>query len=309
MADEPAPARPADAARRLLLYHFGRLQLPTVRVAVASFDGHIRRAHLLYQDKEERPVPWAEFLDGLYAVDWYLCVGCLEGQSPAWDALFALRTGRSDCLLVDALRARAVRLYPRDDEKQDSAVAEFWSQLLVAEREGALPVLERYDGQRPLAPWLIRVFQNLHLSKLRPGHKLQALPDDDLAMPLPDRKDARWHEAFCRAAREWIGTLTDDERLILGLRLRYRLSQREVASLLEIHEGNVGRRTDKLRERCLDRIGERLRADGWTGDDLEGFVLTEMGELLMDDPRLSADQLAHLLQAKGRRLPDALSAG
>lgn len=299
----------AHAARRLLLYHFGRLQLPAVRVAPAAFDGHLRRAYALFQGKNERPVPWPEFLDGLYPVDWYLCVGCLEGQAPAWDALFALRTGRSDCLLVDALRARAVRLYPRDDEKQDSAVTEFWSQLLVAEREGSLPVLERYDGQRPLAPWLIRVFQNLHLSRLRPGHKLHALPDDDLAMPLPERTDARWHEAFCRATRDWIGTLTDDERLILGLRLRYRLSQRDVAGLLEIHEGNVGRRTDKLRERCLERIGERLRADGWTGDDLEGFVLTEMGELLMDDPRLTADQLARLLQARGRRLPDALSAG
>jgi RNA polymerase sigma factor (sigma-70 family) len=309
MADAHAPARPADAARRLLLYHFCRLQLPLVRVAPAAFERHLERTRRLYQEKEQRPVPWAEYLDGLYPVDWFLCTGCLDGQKTAWDALFALRTGRSDCLLVDALRARAVRLYPRDEEKQDSAVTEFWSQLLVADREGSLPVLERYDGQRPLAPWLIRVFQNLHLSKLRPGVKPHALPEDDLAMPLPERKDARWHEAFCRAAREWIGTLTDDERLILGLRLRYRLSQREVAALLEIHEGNVGRRTDKLRERCLERIGEQLRAEGWTGDDLAGFVLTEMGELLMDDPRLTADHLARLLQAKGRSLPESLSAG
>ncbi len=35
------------------------------------------------------------------------------------------------------------------------------------ESEDSLPVLARYDGQRPLAPWLIRVFQNWHLSKLR----------------------------------------------------------------------------------------------------------------------------------------------
>ena len=50
--------------------------------------------------------------------------------------LFNARTGRSDCLLVDALRARAVRLYPRDEEKQDTAVTEFWSNLIAPESRG-----------------------------------------------------------------------------------------------------------------------------------------------------------------------------
>ena len=59
----------------------------------------------------------------------------------AWDRLFAARAGRTDCLLVDALRARAVRLYPRDEERQDSAVTEFWSHLLVSETPGSVPVL------------------------------------------------------------------------------------------------------------------------------------------------------------------------
>ena len=56
---------------------------------------------------------------------------------------------------------------PRNEEQQETAVTEFWSNLIAPESEGALPVLARYDGRRPLAPWLIRVFQNWHLSKLR----------------------------------------------------------------------------------------------------------------------------------------------
>jgi hypothetical protein len=86
------------------------------------------------------------------------------------------------------------------------------------------------------------------------------------------------------------------------LRLRYRLSQREVATLLEMHEGTISRRTDHLRDQCLDFIGKRLVEQGWTGDDLSDYVRTEMQNLLLDDPRLSADNLARLLAARGKRL-------
>jgi hypothetical protein len=85
--------------------------------------------------------------------------------------------------------------------------------------------------------------------------------------------------------------------------MRYRLSQREVAHLLGVHEGTISRQTDKLRDRALEQIGKQLVGQGWTGDDLEGLVLSEMESLLMDDPRLSADQLGRLLAAKGKSLP------
>jgi UDP-N-acetylmuramoyl-L-alanyl-D-glutamate--2,6-diaminopimelate ligase len=44
------------------------------------------------------------------------------------------------------------------------------------------------------------------------------------------------------------------------------------------------------------------------GDDLSEFVLTEMGPLLLDEPRLGADRLAGLLATRGRSLP-AVSSG
>jgi hypothetical protein len=58
-----------------------------------------------------------------------------------------------------------------------------------------------------------------------------------------------------------------------------------------------------LRERFLTYVGERLAGEGWTGDDLSELVLNEMGSLLMDEPRLSADQLAGLLAARGKAPP------
>jgi RNA polymerase sigma factor (sigma-70 family) len=287
-----------DAIRETL-YHFCRLQLPGVAMPAAKFESHLQRAFELYLTKTGTDASWNTFLDNLYPLDWFLASACLEGHSRAWQVLFAARTSRADCLLIDALRARAVRLYPRDEERQESAVTEFWSHLLVAESEGALPTLARYDGQRPLVPWLIRVFQNWHISQLRSQAGVQSLPEDDLAPALPSGPNGHWHEAFCLAARDWLAELGDSELLILGLRMRYRLSQREVAQLLGVHEGTISRQTTQLRDRCLEVIGNNLLAQGWTGEDLSGFILNEMGALLMDELRLSADHLAGLLAARG----------
>jgi RNA polymerase sigma factor (sigma-70 family) len=289
--------------QRELLYHFCRLQLPALALSSDRFDQHLQRTFALCQAKTAPRATWESYLDQLYPLDWCIACTCLEGSSVAWEQLFACRAGRSDCLLIDALRARAVRLYPRDEERQESAVTEFWSHLLVEESAGSVPVLARYDGQRPLVPWLIRVFQNWHISQLRQRAGVLALPEDDVALPLPAETDRRWHEEFCLAARAALKELTESELLILGLRLRYRMSQREVAHLLGVHEGTISRQTTHLRDRCLESISRRLVAQGWTGDDLSGLVLTELGGLVLDEPRLAADQLARLLAARGKALP------
>jgi RNA polymerase sigma factor (sigma-70 family) len=303
--DLPSPTPPAT--RVAILFHFSRLQLPGIVLPFERFQSHLQRTFHLFRKKDHPDLTWESYLTQLYPLDWFVCCGCLEGDNRSWEILFGMRTGRSDCLLVDALRARAVRLYPGDDERQESAVAEFWSHLLVSESPGSIPVLARYDGQRPLAPWLIRVFQNWHVSHLRSNVGIQSLPEDDLAMPLPTRNptESRWHEAFCLSAREWLGELTEQEVILLGLRWRYRLSQREVASLLGVHEGTISRQTDKLRDRCLESIGQKLIAQGWGGEELEEYILSEMGSLLVDDPRLSADQISALLSKKGKSLPQA----
>jgi RNA polymerase sigma factor (sigma-70 family) len=290
-----------------LLYHFCRLRLPRVKLPADVFEGHTHRAFEMFRAKrakEGQETTWDGFIDNIYAVDWFIACACLEGLEDGWRALFHARANRTDALLVDALRMRAVRLFPRDAERQEEAVGEFWGFLIAGERDGSTPVLARYDGQRPLVPWLLRVFQNKHLSDLRHDHSRRSLPEDDLDnrdLPFPSNGDDRWHEEFRQAAREWLNDLPDSQVLILGLRLRYRLSQREAAAVLGINEGNVSRQTAKLRDHCLERIGQRLQEQGWTGDDLSGYIFKEMDTLLLDEPRLSADRLAALLAARGKK--------
>jgi RNA polymerase sigma factor (sigma-70 family) len=302
-----------------LLYHFCRLRLPAVALPLVAFEYHLQRAFSMFRDKKARSgetTSWEGYLETIYTPDWFLACSCLERQPQGWQELFAARASRTDCLLVDALRLRAVHLFPRDVERQDEAVAEFWGYLLAGQRDGSPPILARYDGQRPLVPWLIRVFQNKHLSDLRHRPGFQPLPDEDLGDhdltsvgrdPFTVRtgrdEHERWYDEFRQAAREWLNSLTEQETLILGLRLRYRLSQREVALLLGIHEGNVSRQTARLRDHCLEQIGKRLQDAGWSGEDPSGFVFKEMDGVLLDEPGLTADRLAGLLAGRGKRLP------
>jgi RNA polymerase sigma factor (sigma-70 family) len=290
-----------------ILYHFCRLRLPRVALAQEAFVRHLERVFEHSRARaDSASLQWPEFVEKLHAMDWFLACACVQGLASAWEALFASRASRTDMLLVDALRARAARLFPRDPERQEEVVTDFWGFLLAGQREGTLPILARYDGQRPLVPWLICVFHNKVLSEMRRQRGEVALPDDDLIAvepTMPEDADARWHDRFREAAHEWFADLTDQEVLLLGLRIRYKLSQREVARLLGIHEGNVTRKIDALSQKCHERIGEALRELGWTGDDLFGFIRKEMASLLLDEPRLAADRLAALLAQRGKSLP------
>ncbi len=281
------------------------MQLPALDLSAEACGRHLTRTYQLFGKKQNGGISWDSYLDHLYPLDWFVASACIEGNPRAWEQLFASRAGRSDCLLVDALRARAARLYPRDEERQESAVTEFWSNLYAPEREGSLPVLGRYDGQRPLIPWLIRVFQNWHVSQLRRhSHEQPLLDDDQQVLPVPETEtDTRWRELFAAGVHDWLAERDDGELLLLGLRLRFHLSQREVAHLLKVHEGTISRRADQLSQRCLEYLGNRLAEAGWIGDNLFDFVHTEMAGLLLDHPSLSVDHLAAILARLGKPMP------
>src|SRR5688572_27683783 len=92
-----------------LLYHFCRMQIPSLPVPPERFAEHLGRTFRVFEAKVGSSATWESYLGNLYPMDWFLTIACLEGAGDAWELLFASRAGRSDCLLVDALRARAIR--------------------------------------------------------------------------------------------------------------------------------------------------------------------------------------------------------
>lgn len=296
-------ANSAAEARFGLLFAFATLHQPRIALSAAAYRRHLERMHR----RASQLVPdWASFLAKVHGLDAFVAAACLENLEAGWDSLFRSPAGRADRLLIDALRQHAARCFPRDVGQQEECLQDFWGHLLVPPSNGSLPILERYDGLRPLIPWLIRVFHNRLISQLRaPQARHDGLGEDD---GLPDLDEdgmshSRWEEAFIEAARAWLKQLPEQELLLLGLLWRFRLSQREVAALFGIHEGTLSRKVSKLRERALDHLTERLQAAGWTGDDLQTYVLREMGQVLLDEPRLSLPALAQLCVRQGVAIP------
>ena len=91
--------------RFTLLYHFCRLQMTTIALAMADSQHHLERAFSVFHAKPGVDPSWTYYLDNLYPLDWFLASACLDGNQRAWESLFAAKAGRSDCLLMDALRA------------------------------------------------------------------------------------------------------------------------------------------------------------------------------------------------------------
>ncbi|MCZ2344210.1 MAG: sigma-70 family RNA polymerase sigma factor [Bacteroidales bacterium] len=305
----PPSRTAADETRLKVLYHYCRLQMPEIAIPEMQFQDAIQRTYTVYAPKHkgEIPLSWESYLAGLNVLDWLVCVGCLNGLERAWEHLFAARTGRSDALLVDALRKRACWLYPRNEERQETAVAEFWGYLLVPDNDTREPILTRYDGRRPLTPWLITIFQNLQITKLRRDRKIATILDSDDPIPLPGRptSEEHWRDIFCQSGREWLRQIKDQDRLLLGLRWRYGLTQRKIAPIFDVNEGTITRRIDHLRNEAHEFIYKRMVEQDWPGGDLLDMFLSEMGSILLDDPNFSADQLSRLLSTIGKELPEA----
>ncbi len=294
-----------------LLYHYCRIQRPKLILSYQQFTTHLQRMYERARQLQPN-LHWNHFLEQWPPLGGFLAAACLEKIDAAWEQLFCARVGQADRLLLDALRSRAARLYPRQDYEQETVISDFWAQLLVPPTEGSLPILARYDGLRPLVPWLLRVFQNRNISRLRsPSEHHASLGEEDYLESeeqLDSHASTVWHEAFCDAARAWLHSLTDQELVILGLRWRYQLSQRQIAQLLKVHEGTLSRQLDKLRERCLTEIQQQLEQQGWSENDIQGYILQEMATVLTEESRLSLASLSRKLKHLGITVQNAPSA-
>src|SRR5207245_11405734 len=84
---------PPNPVQRELLYHFCRMQLPTVALVPSHFADHLQRTFDMFQAKEGNSVSWENYLENIYPLDWYVASACLEGDRQAWEYLLAAGAG------------------------------------------------------------------------------------------------------------------------------------------------------------------------------------------------------------------------
>jgi len=115
--------------------------------------------------------------------------------------------------------------------------------------------LDRFDPERPLAPWLLRIATNRALTALQAG-KRRATEELDERIPAPDpspeehTERRRLHARIRRAAAE----LPEEQRAILALRVGESLSYCEIADVLDIPVGTVMSRLARARETLRKKV-------------------------------------------------------
>lgn len=133
------------------------------------------------------------------------------------------------------------------DEAQDAAQEVFIR---------AFRSLDRFDAQRPLRPWLLRITTNLARNRLRAvGRYLAALnrwwrEEPEAVEPNPQDKQARQDEA--RTLWQAVRRLNRADQEIIYLRYFLELSVAETAEAIEVAPGTIKSR--------LHRALNRLRA-------------------------------------------------
>jgi RNA polymerase sigma-70 factor (ECF subfamily) len=126
----------------------------------------------------------------------------------------------------------------------------------------AFRAIDRFEGKSKLSTWLHRIIVNAALMRLRSKRRKREQPIDDLLPTfLADGHESRptpeWNQTALAgierkeaqaAVRACIDQLPDDYRTVLLLRDIQELDTAEVASLLEITEGNVKVRLHRARQ-------------------------------------------------------------
>lgn len=115
--------------------------------------------------------------------------------------------------------------------------------------------LDRFEEDRPLAPWLLRIASNwartqVETRKRRGGEELDESIRWEGPSPEEELDKSRQREAIVRAVEE----LPEDQRVVLHLRVSEGLSYREISDTLDVPIGTVMSRLSRARETLRTRV-------------------------------------------------------
>ena len=120
----------------------------------------------------------------------------------------------------------------------------------------AFRALDRFEPDRPLAPWLFRIATNRALSSLaRRGRQDHDELPPDLAAHGPSPEEETDKRRLERAVRAAVAELPPEQRTILTLRVAEGLSYREISEAVDVPIGTVMSRLARARETLRRKVG------------------------------------------------------
>lgn len=192
------------------------------------------------------------------ARDLYLACACLLREPEA------VRVFDRDVLRAVAPAVQQIR---RDPDFVDEIMQQARERLLVG-TAGARPRIADYTGLGALRGWVRVVVVRLALQALRtrdlPVPDLPERDDDGDAPreanprdPERDHIQARYGGWFKQAIKASLSALQGDERQLIELLVRERLSLAEIGQRLGVNKSTISRRIAAIRARLFDEIQRR----------------------------------------------------
>ena len=209
------------------------------------------------------------FLDSLHVADLALAVGCLLGDTGAWDHLVS--TYRAP---IDAFAHAALGSSSRAVEIADSLWADLYGiRAAVGARRSPL---EHYGGRSSLLSWMRVVVTRLEADRWRATHRMEPLDADrdgnsivaaavDVDSPDPDR--AKLIAALDHSIRDALNALSPTDRLRLSYYYVQNLTLAETAALTGEHESTTSRNLARARTAIRDSVTRTLRREYRFSDD------------------------------------------
>lgn len=234
----------------------------------------------------------AAFLQGLRARDLALAAACAAGSEAAWAVFIAELRGP----LRAAGRAMAG---DRGEEMADALFGELYSA-----REAKLG---SYGGRCSLAGWLRAVLYQSYVDRLRAEKRLVPLEAGDsdpqsgaaraaVEYPAPESPDPVEHAEYTRIAGEALSralaALPPRQKLLLDFYYFHKLTLREAAMLVKVHEATASRELERARGTLKKLLAAILRDDYRLGEQemRECLYTAARGGLELSARRAASDR-------------------
>lgn len=227
------------------------------------------------------------FIDELHADDLCLILACESGDETAWADLVTN---------FDTTVKSAARKITSNTEDAEDLASSIWAELygLRVDADGnKKSKLAYYSGRGSLGGWLRAVVSQLAVDQHRKVSKLVQIEEDrdfeNIASEIgfvtsgglitqhedPETEMARESSQadLSKALALAIGSLADEDRLILKLYYFDDLKLKEIAAMFGYHEATASRRLTRLQSEVRKSVERILKDDhGWSETEVKYYL-------------------------------------
>jgi RNA polymerase sigma factor (sigma-70 family) len=241
--------------RRVIKELYQSSQAARWAVSLEDFARGLRRA--IQKSAHLSPAATGELLASIRAEDFALALGCMNGNSAAWDhfsAAYRPTLYESACAIVrDEAKGR---------ELADSLFAELYG--LDASAPERRSRLAYFHGRSSLKTWLRAVLYQKFVDDYRRESRFEPLPEAPNDLPAVSQSaseadDRRYAACLGGAVEAVLSSLPPEEKLLLGYYYAQGMTLKQIAALSGESEATLSRRLDGLRKKLRKRIEGHLR--------------------------------------------------